>query len=243
LAKIGLLTVTHDPKGKNILLLNELHKEFEKIYGELFITISEESSAELVEAFKNTGFKVKIISKRGAAEARREVVKFGLSGESEFYHYCDFDRLLTWGKNHLTELRNLVTIVPIHDYLILGRTERAFHTHPESWIETEKITNKICSMILSKEVDITAGSCSFSRKSAEYINQYSEDRMTDAEWAMIIHRIAGLEVDYTAVEGLEYSEETNGVDTTVNPAEEWLVRLKLSHIISESACKTGKYIT
>jgi hypothetical protein len=240
LSKIALLTVTHDPKGKNIKLLNELHKEFEKIYGELYITISDASSCELVKEFEKTGFRVKIIPKRGAAEARREVVKFGLSGVSEFYHYCDFDRLLTWGKNHLTELRNIVNRVPYHNYLILGRTERAFYTHPDSWIETEKITNKICSLLLGKDVDITAGSCSFSRKAAEYINKYSMDRMTDAEWAMIIHRIACLEIDYFAAEGLEYNEETNGVDNNVALVEEWLVRLKLSQIISESAYKTGQ---
>lgn len=240
LSKIGLLTVTHDPKGKNIKLLDELHKEFEEIYGELFITISDESSDDLVNKFESTQFKVKLIPKKGAAEARREVVNFGLSGTSEYYHYCDFDRLLTWGKNYLEELKSLNTIIPNHDYLILGRTERAFSTHPRAWIDTEKITNTICSLELNKEVDITAGSCSFSRECAKYINKYSKDKMTDSEWAMIIHRIAKLGVDYRAAEGLEYQVETNGVNTIVSNAEEWFGRLRLSNIISESALKTGK---
>lgn len=240
LSKIGLLTVTHDQSGKNIELLNELHEEFEKIYGELFITISEESSDKLVKEFEKTQFKINIIPKKGAADARREVVKFGLSGTSEYYHYCDFDRLLTWGKNYLGELKNIMKIIPDSDYLILGRTERAFNTHPRAWIETEKITNTICSLELNKEVDITAGSCSFSRECAKYISKYSKDKMTDSEWAMIIYRIAKLGVDYRAVEGLEYHEETNGIDKIVSNAEEWAVRLKLSHIISESALKTGK---
>ncbi|MBP2243052.1 hypothetical protein J2Z40_003640 [Cytobacillus eiseniae] len=240
MSKIALLTITHDPKGKNINLLKKLHKEFEKIYGELFITISDETSYELVKEFENTNFKIKIIPKKGAAEARRAVVSFGLTGTSKYYHYCDFDRLLTWGNNHLDELKNIMNLVPNYDYLILGRTERAFHTHPKAWVETEKITNTICSLELNKEVDITAGSCAFSEECAKYINKYSKDKMTDSEWSMIIYRIAKLGVDFLAVEGLEYQEVINGVGKVVSEAEEWFIRLKLSNIISESALKTGK---
>ena len=230
---IALLTVTHDPDGKNIKLFNELQKELEGIYAEIFIAISEESSIELIKILEKSMFNIKIIPKEGVAQARRRALKFGLTGKSQYYHYCDFDRILTWGKNHLDELKN-------NDYQILGRTERAMKTHPVEWMETEKITNKICSLELDKEVDITAGSCSFSRESAEYISRDSKEIMTDAEWAMIALRIAKLDVDYRPVEGLEYHEETNGVSRTISDTEKWLVRLKLSLIISETATKTGK---
>ncbi|MFD2042953.1 hypothetical protein ACFSTA_01375 [Ornithinibacillus salinisoli] len=92
-------------------------------------------------------------------------------------------------------MKKIVTEISKYDYLILGRTQRAFQTHPVEWVETEKITNKICSLELNREVDITAGSCSFSRVAAEYISSYSQEKMTDAEWGMIIYRIAGLKVD------------------------------------------------
>ncbi|MFJ5770170.1 hypothetical protein [Psychrobacillus sp. NPDC093180] len=185
-------------------------------------------------------FNVKIIPKEGAAQARRNVLDFGLTGKGQYYHYCDFDRILTWGKNHLEELKNVVLDIPNHDYQILGRTERAMQTHPVEWIATEKITNNICSLELGKQVDITAGSCSFSRESAEYINSYSKEKMTDAEWAMIAFRIAKLDIDYRPVEGLEYHEETNGISRIISDTEKWLSRLKLSLIISETASKTGK---
>lgn len=64
--------------------------------------------------------------------------------------------------------------------------------------------------------------------------------MTDAEWAMIVHRIAKLKVDYSSVEGLEYHDETNGVTRVMSDSEKWLGRLKLSLIISETAHKTGR---
>ena len=113
-------------------------------------------------------------------------------------------------------------------------------THPIEWIETERITNQIFSLEVGKEVDITAGSCAFSLRSAEYINCYSKARMTDAEWAMIIWRMAKNQLDYRAVEGLEYREDINGVNRNVSESDKWFNRLKLSLIISETAREVGR---
>lgn len=237
--KIALITVTHDPSGKNIKLFNELKEDFEGIYSELFITMSDVSSIKLMEVMKKSKFNVKVIPKNGAAAARREVLSFGLSGQSDYYHYCDFDRLLTWGKNHMNELKQVTSNPEGYDYLILGRTERAMKTHPEEWIETEKITNKICSLELGMNVDITAGSCLFSKDSAVYLNKYSKEKMTDAEWPMIVHRIAKLDIGYSPVEGLEYHEEINGITRKISESEKWMGRLKLSTIICETAITTG----
>jgi len=240
LTRIGLITVTHDPKGANLYLIEAFHQKLAEVYTELFITISNETSLEVVEVLENSKFNTKIIPKNGAADARRSAVEFGLQGTSSFYHYCDFDRLLTWCKNHFGELEKLIKEIPNFNYLIIGRSERAFSTHPTAWIETEKITNLICTMELGKEVDITAGSCSFSRVCAEFIHKYSNAKMTDAEWPMIIKRICKQEVGYLNVEGLEYIEDINGTNNETINAQVWLDRLRLSYIISETAINTGK---
>ncbi|WP_187442170.1 hypothetical protein [Sutcliffiella horikoshii] len=49
-----------------------------------------------------------------------------------------------------------------------------------------------------------------------------------------------MKVDYAQVEGLEYHEETNGLNRVIRDSEKWLGRLKLALIISETAIKTGK---
>lgn len=237
---VALVTVIHDPQGRHVELFKELQGELETIYSEVFITVSDKTSVELIEELEKSKFNVKRIPKLGAAHARREAIKFGLTGSSLFYHYCDFDRVLTWGKNYLGELKEIVSDIPNHDFMILGRTERAFNTHPFAWRETEKIANKIFSFEFGAEVDITSGSCSLSRVSAEYIDKYSKEKMTDAEWAMIVHRMANLQVDYRTVEGLEYHEQINSINQKINDSEEWLGRLRLSLIISETALKTGK---
>ncbi|GAA0339900.1 hypothetical protein GCM10008967_32850 [Bacillus carboniphilus] len=240
MSKVALITVTHDPLGKSLHLFKKVKQELEEVYSELFITISEESSLELIKEMKKSRFKVKVIPKKGAAHARREVLQFGLSGESQFFHYMDFDRLLTWSNNHLGELRDVVEEMPKHKYLIIGRTARAMKTHPTEWIETEKVTNKICSLELGKTVDITAGSCSFSRSNAELIHAYSKEKMTDAEWAMSAYRVGKCDISYMAVDGLEYHEEINGVTRDLTETEKWLGRLRLSLIISETAYSVGK---
>lgn len=68
----------------------------------------------------------------------------------------------------------------------------------------------------------------------------SKDKMTDAEWQMIVHRIGKMKVDYKAVEGLEYIEDVNGYRKQRDESEKWFGRVKLCYIISESAINTGK---
>lgn len=104
--------------------LNNCKIDLETIYDDFFITISNLSSAKLVDELDASQFKVQIIQKDGAGQARRVVVKFGLTGKSRYFHDCNFDRLLTWSKNHLEELKNTVSQISNYDYLILGRTDR-----------------------------------------------------------------------------------------------------------------------
>lgn len=242
---VALICTAHDPTGKNVELLKATSKILNKVYSKLFVTVSDETDKALIDELKKSNFEIRIIPKKGAAYARREVVKLGLSSNNKFFHYCDFDRLLTWVSKYSEELEKMVFEMnekecSSYDYLILGRTERAFNTHPTEWVETEKITNKIFSIELGKDADVTAGSCGFSRICAEYIREYSKDKMTDAEWPMIIHRIAKLRVDYKAVEGLEYHEKVNGYSKQVEDSEKWFGRVRLCYIISESAINTGK---
>lgn len=238
---IGLVTITHDPNGRYIDLFIKHITYITKLYGEIYLTISNQSSRAWKRALKVAPqINFKTIPKQGAAHARREAVTFGLSGKCEHFHYIDLDRLLTWCERYPEELRGIVSKIPGRPYTILGRTERAFLTHPEDWVETERITNKICSLELKKEVDITAGSSAFSRECAKRIASKSKSDMTDAEWPMIVYRIMKQPIHYLEVEGLEYWEATNSMTRKVSEGDKWLGRLKLALIISESAITTGK---
>lgn len=233
---IALLITVHDPNCRNLKFFKENAFNIRKIYKHIFVTISDQTDFEYMEEFKKYNFNVKVIPKKGAADARRKVLEFGLSSsECKFFHYCDFDRMLVWAKNNFEELKELAKEIVKYDYLIIGRTKKAFLTHPVEWIETEKLSNKVFSLVFGKESDITAGSCAFSRRSGEIILEYSTDDMTDSEWPIIIHRRTAYKMNYIAVEGLEYFEDVNGSNTNENEANKWLSRIRLCYLISNSA--------
>lgn len=235
---VGLLCTLHDREGESLEAYLEVKGLLKDLYQDIYLTASDVTDKQMIDLLKEDGIKINIIPAEGAGNARREVVRFGLTGENSHFHYCDFDRILTWASNYPRELEEMVPIIEASNYLIIGRTIRAFQTHPMAWRETEKISNKIFSMELGKKVDITAGSCGFSRNAAEIITSYSKDKMTDAEWPMLVYRKADLEVDYIAVEGLEYCHDLNRVKREMDTSQSWLGRLRLAYLISDSAVNT-----
>lgn len=111
----GLICVTHDPNGKNISLVRKLSQKLNHIYSDLYITVSEVTDKDLIDELERNRFNVRVIPKKGAAHARREVLKFGLHGSNQHFHYCDFDRLLTWTDKYDYELKDIVDEIPRYD--------------------------------------------------------------------------------------------------------------------------------
>ena len=60
-------------------------------------------------------------------------------------HLCDFDRLLHWHRCWPDELDTVLSRLPAADLLLLGRTERAWATHPAHQRETEQLANRVVS--------------------------------------------------------------------------------------------------
>lgn len=236
---LGLICVTHDPNGDNLEFIRKHSKTIKDLYDDIYIAVSDESDSCVLDELTQSGYHVNVIPKKGAANARREALRLALSGTNQHYHYCDFDRLLTWIDNYENELKETLKEIALTEFLILGRTKRALNTHPIEWIETENITNRIFSLELGQDADVTAGSCGFSRASACLILEYSKAKMTDAEWPMIVKRIGKKEILNKAVEGLEYREDLNKSTKKQSKSEDWFGRLRLCYIISESAIRTG----
>ncbi len=235
-----LLCCVHDPKGDNIMPLTKVINRLDEVYSQKYITVSDVTCQKLIDKLRKYNFKIRTIPKRGAANARREVLSFGLDSNGDYFHYCDFDRIITWASRHFDELKRVAEELKCSSYIIFGRTERAFSSHPIEWQETEKISNSICSIVLKKEVDVTAGSCGFSRECLEGLIQYSNAKMTDSEWPMIVKRIIGLEIDYKKVDGLEYIEDINALRREQTDNEKWIGRLKLCQIICEAVLKIDR---
>lgn len=241
--KTTLLLPIHDPRGVDVERFRMVANFLDGIYEERFATVSDQTAGRWIEELEKHQYRIRIIPKKGAAYARRELVKFGLTGSLEYFHYGDYDRILTWALRYPDELMRTVKEIRQYDYTIIGRTERAFLSHPVAWVETERITNRVFGLEFGEEADICGGSCAFSRRGAEMLAQFSSPEraaMNDAERPMIIHRMTAFTVGVMAVEGLEYQEEINAVRREISPAEEWVARIRLCYEISKSAMNVGK---
>ena len=74
-----LLGTIHDVRGKNKELFSENIEALKEIYDSIYVTISDATAKEFVEIIEKSGINYKIIAKKGAADARRNVLKFGLT--------------------------------------------------------------------------------------------------------------------------------------------------------------------
>ena len=72
---------------------------------------------------------------------------FSESGLEKIF-YLDFDRLIHWINSYPKELSEVLNNYNDFDYVHIGRSKRAFETHPETQKYTEIIVNEIGSGIL-----------------------------------------------------------------------------------------------
>ena len=119
-------------------------------------------------------------------------------------HYADGDRLVHWIETHQQEWLETLSALQRTDCLIIGRTERAFQTHPQAMQQTEGIINAVTSHLLGMAVDLGGGSRGLSRPAVEAVlTRTVPEHFGDAEWPFTLQRL-GFRVDYRAVEGLDW---------------------------------------
>lgn len=227
-----LLTTIHDPYIKLSDEIERYSSELNQIFDEIFICISNQTNRSIInqciQYFKNT----KIIKKRGAADARRKALNFALSTDisnSQMLMYCDFDRIITWIKLYPDELSQITrnSYKSLNkDYILIGRTEKSFNTHPPSWKDTELVTNKIAALTFNiKNLDVTAGASIFTLNSAKQILSSSNHSHTDCEWPKIISQNLG-SIGEIKVDGLAYTDMNSA--NSISEIREYYDRLLLS---------------
>jgi hypothetical protein len=162
--------------------------------------------------------------------------------------YADMDRLLRWVETRPEEWLNTIKRLQGSDCLIIGRSESAYHTHPQSLVRTEAISNMVVSYLVGKRMDVSAGSKGFSRSAAEFILSTCTPGHAlgaDAEWPITLHK-AGYRIDYVEVDGLDwesadrYKTKAASRNEQVNAAAaydadplSWASRVEVAHEIIE----------
>lgn len=161
--------------------------------------------------------------------ARRLAVGLALEQGAAFILYCDGDRALHWAEHYPQELHLAGTRIGEHDFTVLGRTRRAFQSHPRCQRDTEAPVNYLFGRVSGQEWDVTAGARGLSRRAAEAIlaGCPDEELSTDVSWPLFLLRCGGFSLGYFEAEGLEFETADRHGDEVARAGshEKWLDQL------------------
>ena len=185
---------------------------------------------------------------------RRKALRAGLEAGTDYLQMCDFDRAIHWVAHYPRELETIIAEITRYDLLVLGRTERAWATHPPYQADTEPFFNKVFALVTGLPWDVGAGSRGFSRRGAEMLLELSQEPTIgiDAELPLLLLGREGFEVGFRACEGLEFEtadrfgaeiEAAGGYEAweakmSADPAR-WVYRMKVALLIAEAVVRYG----
>jgi hypothetical protein len=214
---VGLITTLHDPDAAYAPYVERHWGQVRRLYAFAIVIATPQSGGDTIDALRRAGAHVLLTGTPGVGESRRRAVAAGLAhvgrlgGDVTHLHYCDLDRLLHWQMTQPAELHQIVeAVIPQSDYCALGRTPRAFDTHPPAQTETESLTNEVFSTVLGREMDVTAGSCGMSTAAAALLLRSSVafSNATDCEWPLLVAQAPGMTLAYRATDGLAFETAT-----------------------------------
>ncbi len=246
-----------DPNGR---LFTPIQKALPKIletFDTITISVSNLAYQGTVDLLKAHGVHVTVREERPRKEGelppvgfyRRTAVSHALECGATHMLLCDLDRMAHWVNYYPEELEKAVAKLAKKDFWVIGRTERAFLSHPPSMVQTEGIINEVFAKVSGKSWDVVAATRGMSAKAAKYIVETSDDNTfgNDASWPLLILRNGRLSIDYLATEGMEFETADAFPDEVAkagsvpawigeqdaNP-ELWMYRLKAAQVEVQS---------
>jgi hypothetical protein len=259
-SRVTLVATVHQPDDALSELTQVTLPRLQVLYDALVFLCSQTTSAEILALLRASGATVHHERRQptnlsGIGRVRRQALRLGLTTGCDHLHLCDFDRLLHWAAHYPDELRQVVKEIANYDLLILGRTGRAFATHPPYQVETERLANLVFSKVYGQERDITSGSRGLSRRAAEplLIHSHEVGAGVDAEWPLIVSRFPELRSGYILCEGLEFETadryqkevaQAGGLEQWLEAQsarpELWVHRLRVACEIAEAALRVAE---
>jgi len=208
---IIITTTLHEPSFR-------LHKCFEKALSfiqnhnpHIIVSCTSETSSDVIKRLQKEGISAEISPNDSQVEtylyAVRSAIEFCKKNSHHRIFYIDFDRLLHWINTYPKELLDIMRRSLNFDLLHIGRSERAFESHPETQKDTESIINHIGSKVLglSTDIDIISVSYIFTWELAEILFKYTYNTSVGfyCTWPVILWTHAK-NPDYIKVEGQEW---------------------------------------
>ncbi|TFG15861.1 MAG: hypothetical protein EU535_00460 [Promethearchaeota archaeon] len=247
LKNIILSSTIHDPDLKFKNLINPVLSLIKEFFETRIVCCTPVTNDALISFLLEEGFIVIKGEKLRQFDIYKLAIEHSLKQikdpNLEKIFYIDFDRLIHWLSNYPNELAYLLEKNNDVDYLHIGRTTRAFETHPSTQKDTEGIINEIGSRILgfSEKKDIISVCFLISKALGECIIEMKNETATGfySSWPIIFWNLAESK-RYVEVEGLEwetpdqFKEEIDEQGyqkwlKNFQSAEEWKKRVTLLH--------------
>lgn len=204
-----LAAVQHDPDGRLYNQTERILPMLGRIFSGIAVRATDTTEERGLELLARAGVLVQREPRGGhllLGRARRGALALGLELEGSHLLFCDFDRVLHWAEFYPSELEQIAGELARADFTVLGRTERAFASHPRVQRDTEAIINHVYSVVSGKPWDVTAASRGLSRRAAaEILAGCPEEGIgTDLAWPLFVQRSSELTLGYYETEGLEF---------------------------------------
>jgi hypothetical protein len=139
------------------------------------------------------------------------------------------DRAIHWAEFYPQELAQVTRAITEYDFTVIGRTPRAFNSHPHIQRDTEIIINRVFAQLSGHEWDITAATRGLSRQAAATIVAESTDDSlgVDGTWPLLLQQKGTFQLGYVATEGMEFetADRHQAEITAVGGLENWLAQL------------------
>jgi hypothetical protein len=202
----------HDPRGAALTSLElEAVTTTLRAYPLVVVAATPASDARVTSRLERLG--ARLVPGGQAGEGRRAALT-AAGGEWPACFSCDFDRWLHWARFWPDELAALPARVARLGsgrgvspwYVCLGRTARAFATHPAAQRLPETATNRALSAAAGRPLDAAAGAAWLTPEAAEIILAGSREptAATDLEWPALILRQDPGRLRGLRCEGLEW---------------------------------------
>jgi hypothetical protein len=243
-----VLAATHDdPDDSMVTQARRVVPRLREIYADVFVLATPRTGSRTIALCEELGVRCDREREQAGIDTlglvRLDTVRRAARDDS-WIHLCDWDRILHWAEFYPDELRDVVDAITRHDLLILGRTQRAWLTHPRVQRDTEGIVNHAFGLAFGQPLDVTAASRGLSRRALESLLALPTPEPTvgnDCAWPLHLARNPELVIGYAATEGLEwetpdrYADEimaAGGLDSWIaafdaDPAR-WEFRLQLA---------------
>ena len=238
-----VITTLHYPDARLLPMIEMYIPKLQEQFGPIIVAVTKFTDSSVNSTLISFGCDVRINQSVHPYDTYKLVLSTGIecSKSDQMLFYCEFDRLLHWERTYPEELESFLINDINVDFICVGRTDRAFATHPMTQIATESIINQIGSKILglSPPIDIVGACWVMKAALAQWLLNFPihTDFGLYASWSLLLWNYANSK-KYVAVEGQEwetrdrYQNEINqvGYEQWLNAfqtSDEWQKRVQL----------------